>query len=58
MPTRNKLFQVNSAYYCRFRNVRENLIFANIHEFVASQSQSSRKYWLVQKKVTLIFEDL
>ena len=27
--------------YCRFGNVRENLIFANICEFVASQVQSS-----------------
>ena len=29
--------------YCRFGNVRENLIFANIREFVASQIQSSRQ---------------
>ena len=28
--------------YCRFWNVRENLIFANIREFVASRIQSSR----------------
>ena len=28
--------------YCRFRNIRENLIFANIREFAASQIQSSR----------------
>ena len=27
--------------YCRFGNVRENLIFANICEFVASRTQSS-----------------
>ena len=30
--------------YCRFGNVRENLIFANIGEFVASRIQSSRYY--------------
>ena len=30
--------------YCRFGNVRENLIFANIREFVASRIQSSRLY--------------
>ena len=28
--------------YLRFGNIRENLIFANIPEFVASQIQSSR----------------
>ena len=28
--------------YCRFGNVRENLVFANIHEIVASRFQSSR----------------
>ena len=29
--------------YCRFGNVREDLIFANIREFVASRIQSSRE---------------
>ena len=28
--------------YCRFGNIREDLIFANIREFVASRIQSSR----------------
>ena len=30
--------------YCRFGNFRENLIFANIREFAASQIQSPRQY--------------
>ena len=30
--------------YCRFRNVRENLIFANIRKFGASRIHSSRQY--------------
>ena len=29
------------SIYCRFRNVRENLIFTNIGIFVASRIQSS-----------------
>ena len=29
-----------STVYCRFGNVRENLIFANIREFVVSRIQS------------------
>ena len=30
------------AKYCRSGNIRENLIFANIRELVASRIQSSR----------------
>ena len=44
--------------YCRFGNIRENLIFANNREFDASRIQSSSKYWLTQKWVKLIVEDL
>ena len=33
-----------STNYCRFGNVCENLIFANIREFVVSQIQSPRQY--------------
>ena len=29
-------------YYCRSGNIQENLIFANMREFVASRIQSSR----------------
>ena len=35
-------FLQKSFLYCRFGNVPENLIFANILEFVASRIQSSR----------------
>ena len=31
-----------SRKYCRFRNLRKNLIFANICEFVASRIQSKK----------------
>ena len=37
----NNLHENLCALYCRFGNVREDLIFANIREFVASQIQSS-----------------
>ena len=30
------------SVYCRFGNVRKNLLFANIREFRVSQIQSSR----------------
>ena len=35
-------FKDMSLKYCRFGNVCENLIFANIREFVAPRIQSSR----------------
>ena len=33
---------ITALNFCRFGNVREDLIFANIREFVASRIQSSR----------------
>ena len=35
---------ISEFSYCRFGNVRENLIFANIREFVVSRIQSPRQY--------------
>ena len=39
---------LGSLEYCRFGNVRENLIFTNIREFVVSRIQSPHLYWLIK----------
>ena len=40
--SRHLITYMKICEYCRFGNVRENLILANIREFVASRIQSSR----------------
>ena len=34
-------FKLNHDIYSKFLNIRENLIFANIHKFVVSQNLSA-----------------
>ena len=40
--TAPSIFEKQRLRYCRFKNVRENLPFADIREFVASRILSSR----------------